>query len=170
MLWGNRGELIIAALFLHGSYVFDVGDGLLARVKNTFTPFGGWYDGISDRIKEFIILYSFAYRLGPFTAETLLPGMYAFALIAFYHGYMLRNLPTRREAGHDAPHQHDSVINAMRRRLKLGFFNLGEQFFLYTIFLLWGNFNLFFWVFNIYGTLWFVSFAVMQFRQYYQKS
>jgi len=49
-------ELLLAALFLILSGAFDLIDGLVARLKNLVTTFGGVLDSVLDRYSDLIIL------------------------------------------------------------------------------------------------------------------
>ncbi len=56
-LHGNFG---LGILFFLGN-IFDLLDGLMARVKNNVTAFGGFLDSTFDRISDFLIISAFAY-------------------------------------------------------------------------------------------------------------
>ena len=45
------------ALFLF-AFLFDVVDGAIARAKNLVSKKGGFYDGIADRLVEFLLIFS----------------------------------------------------------------------------------------------------------------
>jgi len=60
-LSGNYIFLVIGAIVIQISYIFDCVDGELARAdKKRSTRFGAWYDDVSDRIKNVIILSGLA--------------------------------------------------------------------------------------------------------------
>ena len=59
-----NGYFLIAGLVYWFSWVFDLVDGEIARLRiiksgtKSYTKFGIWFDGIVDRIRELIILFS----------------------------------------------------------------------------------------------------------------
>jgi len=51
-----NGNYVFAGIVYWFSWVFDLVDGELARLKGKASKFGAWLDGILDRIRELIIL------------------------------------------------------------------------------------------------------------------
>ncbi|UOF90477.1 CDP-alcohol phosphatidyltransferase family protein [Fodinisporobacter ferrooxydans] len=89
--------VIIGAVLLYLSYVLDWCDGQLARYTGKVSPFGGWFDQISDRCKEF--LYVLGLALGAYKADPF-AGVFIAALLALfflflleYYGQMARAIP-----------------------------------------------------------------------------
>jgi len=52
---------VVAALIWWFAAIFDAADGDLARYTKTASPFGGWFDSLLDRIKEFMIFALLGY-------------------------------------------------------------------------------------------------------------
>ncbi len=52
---------IIAAIIWWLAAIFDAADGDLARYSHKASPFGGWFDSLLDRMKEFMIFSVFGY-------------------------------------------------------------------------------------------------------------
>jgi hypothetical protein len=52
---GARAGLIAGALVLQISYVLGCADGEIARYTREVTPFGGWFDAVSERVKEYAV-------------------------------------------------------------------------------------------------------------------
>lgn len=50
------GNYVLAGIIYWFSYILDLSDGEIARLRNKASKFGAWFDGILDRIKEFIII------------------------------------------------------------------------------------------------------------------
>jgi phosphatidylglycerophosphate synthase len=50
---GSRAGLVVGALLLQVSFTLDVVDGQLARYTSAMSEFGGWFDGMVDRLKEY---------------------------------------------------------------------------------------------------------------------
>ena len=60
ILTGNAAGWIAAALLLQLALVIDCMDGEVARFTRRFSAFGGWLDGIGDRIKEYLVFATVA--------------------------------------------------------------------------------------------------------------
>lgn len=56
-----KNRLIVGAILIQLSFVFDCVDGQLARYTNQKSKFGSWLDTTTDRIKEFLIIFSIGY-------------------------------------------------------------------------------------------------------------
>ncbi len=54
---GTHLFLIIGAIILQISYIFDYADGQLARYLGKSSFFGAWFDSITDRIVEFAVIF-----------------------------------------------------------------------------------------------------------------
>lgn len=52
---GDRAAMVLGAVLLYLSFLFDCVDGQLARYTRRFSPFGGWLDATTDRVKESIV-------------------------------------------------------------------------------------------------------------------
>jgi hypothetical protein len=52
---GARVGLVAGALVLQVSYVLGCADGEIARYTRRLTPFGGWFDAVSERVKEYAV-------------------------------------------------------------------------------------------------------------------
>jgi archaetidylinositol phosphate synthase len=94
---GTFGYVLVGACLLYVSYVLDWCDGQLARYTKKVSPFGGWFDQISDRLKEFLYVLSFA--LGAYRSNHQV-NVFIVALIAMfllflleYYGQMTRAIP-----------------------------------------------------------------------------
>jgi CDP-diacylglycerol---glycerol-3-phosphate 3-phosphatidyltransferase len=70
------GQLLLGAWFLVGGALMDLLDGAVARATSRSTPFGGFYDSVSDRISDGAILGGLAWYL---TDE---PRVFALAMVA----------------------------------------------------------------------------------------
>jgi CDP-diacylglycerol---glycerol-3-phosphate 3-phosphatidyltransferase len=57
------GELVLGAAFLIAGGLMDLFDGAVARATGKTTPFGGFYDSVSDRISDGAILAGVAWYL-----------------------------------------------------------------------------------------------------------
>lgn len=61
---GGRPGWIAGALLLQLSFTLDCVDGQLARYTFAFSTFGGWLDGVSDRVKEYVVYAGLAAGAG----------------------------------------------------------------------------------------------------------
>uniref|UniRef100_UPI003221A56A CDP-alcohol phosphatidyltransferase family protein n=1 Tax=Intrasporangium sp. TaxID=1925024 RepID=UPI003221A56A len=52
----TRVGWVLAAVLLQASLVVDCVDGEIARFTRTYSPLGGWLDGVGDRVKEFAMV------------------------------------------------------------------------------------------------------------------
>lgn len=57
------GELVLGGWVLVAGGLMDLFDGAVARARERSTPFGGFYDSISDRISDGVILSALAWAL-----------------------------------------------------------------------------------------------------------
>lgn len=55
------GRYALAAILIQAAFIFDCADGQLARYLNLKSKFGAWLDTITDRIKEFLVLFAIAF-------------------------------------------------------------------------------------------------------------
>lgn len=57
----SQGNLIIGALLLLISLIFDCVDGEIARYRGQFSALGAWLDALADRVKEFLFVSALIY-------------------------------------------------------------------------------------------------------------
>jgi CDP-diacylglycerol---glycerol-3-phosphate 3-phosphatidyltransferase len=58
-----NGELLLGGWFLFAGGLMDMLDGAVARATGKTTPFGGFYDSVTDRISDGVILGGIAWYL-----------------------------------------------------------------------------------------------------------
>ncbi len=75
----NLGRPVLAGWVLVAGGLMDTFDGAVARAKGRSTPFGGFYDSVSDRVSDGIILAAMAWWLRD---EPRLFALTAIALVA----------------------------------------------------------------------------------------
>jgi len=167
---GGYVFLIIGALLLQVGYMFDHVDGQLARYKKIFSPLGEWLDSTSDRIKESLIILSLTYRYSQISDRALFFGFYSLFLIFLYHTQEGKKLPfTDPKSKKFIEGKERGIIkrlNAVRRKLKLIPFNIGEQYFLFSFFIILNRIDLFFYFFMSYGSIVTISFPLYKYYQY----
>lgn len=92
-----QGKLILGAILLQFAFVLDCADGQLARYLNLKSRFGAWLDTITDRAKEFIVLFSISFGYYFKTQNYKIFVLFFFAiLISALRHY---DLDKRRELG-----------------------------------------------------------------------
>lgn len=151
----DKTPLIIGALLIQLSYIFDCSDGVLARHKKIFSPYGPWFDSITDRVKEFLIITSLTYSFGLTSKYAPFFGLYALFLTFSYHGQEIKKLGENHK--NDDPENIITKINAFRKKIKWGVFSTGEQHFILSLFLVLQRIDFLFYVFTAYGTCWLVT-------------
>jgi CDP-diacylglycerol---glycerol-3-phosphate 3-phosphatidyltransferase len=86
------GQPFIGGWILVAGGLMDTFDGALARAKNMSTPFGGFYDSISDRISDGIILAA----LGWWLRDN--PRLFALTMVALVAAQVTSYVRARAEA------------------------------------------------------------------------
>lgn len=88
-----KERLVLAAILLQIGFVFDCADGQLARFVNKKSLFGAWLDSISDRIKDFIILFCLGITIFLRTSEyyfLFLMSMAMLLIISRHYEYYIK--------------------------------------------------------------------------------
>ncbi len=139
---GNHLALIEGVIFLNISFIFDCADGQLARIKGLRSRFGAWFDYHSDRVKDGIMLFAFAW------GAQIMIGHEWFLIAAFFgiffqflrgNSALNRDLFVLETTGKreefrsviDDSKGHGSFIRTLKHSLM---FRVGERIVLYTVF------------------------------------
>jgi len=61
ILWGTYPAFIVAAILVNLSHVFDCMDGQMAKYRGMSSPFGSYFDKVTDQIKIFLFFGALAY-------------------------------------------------------------------------------------------------------------
>ncbi len=113
-LLGNRVGLVLGAILLQAALVLDCVDGEVARYNRTFSPVGAWLDGITDRIKEYVVYAALAAGASRAGNTIWLLAAATLALQTFRHaadfGFAVRQAERRAE------HHVDPVELPINRR------------------------------------------------------
>lgn len=103
---GGRTDVIIGAVVLYLSYVFDWSDGQLARFTGKMSPFGGWLDQMCDRTKEFVYVTTLAagyyHRTGDVSIFVWALFALFFLFLLEYYGTMNRAIPAGKSTAETA--------------------------------------------------------------------
>lgn len=146
--------MIAAALLFQLSYILDCADGQLARLRSQYSTHGWRLDLYSDRITETIILLSTTYALSTTQSSYWLLGMTALGVTTFlqysrvhelmhaatFSPQVIKSPPPRYV---EAMRSALDAIEKTRRKYRLGFFNVGNFYFLNFVFLVAGRADLF---------------------------
>ncbi len=62
LLSNDRSDLIAAVLLLQGQIIFDCMDGTLARVRESYSLFGAFFDKVTDAIGLFVVCIAVGWR------------------------------------------------------------------------------------------------------------
>lgn len=95
------GDLIMGALFIILSGIFDVLDGAVARVSGNITPFGGVLDSVCDRYADAVIFAGIIYGSvnGSIYQPSLLQApLWLWCVLALIGSYMVSYTRARAEA------------------------------------------------------------------------
>lgn len=152
------------------AFILDCADGNLARYKKIFSPFGTWLDQISDKVKDFLIIFSITYHYARVNEKAWILGFISFFIIFMldYFAKMNRALPGYYESK-TVDRLEKSFIGKLKyikRKLRLTFFDIGEQYFFYTLFLILNRIDLLFYFIIAYGGLAVIWKPVNAYREY----
>ncbi|MBU2540545.1 MAG: CDP-alcohol phosphatidyltransferase family protein [Candidatus Omnitrophica bacterium] len=167
---GNYAGLIIAAILLQISFILDNADGQLARYRKQASAFGHWLDSTCDRLCELFILMALTYRFSFANDKALFFGFFSLFLIYYYNGLELRNPayvdPKEKNKIEAKEGAFFSQLRVVKNRLKWIPFNTGEQYFLFSLFLVLNRIDLFFYFFICYGSLFIIFLSAYKYYQY----
>jgi phosphatidylglycerophosphate synthase len=162
-------SLLVAAILIQIAMTLDYADGILARYKKIFSPFGGWFDQICDRIEDFLLIFSFTYRLMGEETSVWIWGFVSLFIVYIneYYGQQRRPLPLTKAKDFfnpDLQSNNPSKIEKFVRRFltkmkyeerrrfpKLGLFDIGEQRFICSLVLVLNCPMWLFYIFVGYG-------------------
>ncbi len=68
---GAYKYLVIGAILLTISHLFDTADGEIARAKNMKSDFGAWFDSVADRLSIFVLFFGASYGVYRATGSEL---------------------------------------------------------------------------------------------------
>lgn len=157
--FGNHLSMIIAAVFLHISLVFDCADGQLARYKHFESKVGDWLDRGTDKIKDFAIIYAFTFRYSQANPNAWMFGFCCFFILFFidFLGFMNRLSPLvslkeqalveKKETG------FIKRLKTFKHKINYRLFQIGEQYVAYTVFIIVNRIDLLFYFIIAYGSL-----------------
>ncbi len=86
------GELVIGGWILVAGGLMDTLDGAVARANGHATPFGGFYDSVSDRISDALVFTALAWTLRDE------PRLFVLVLVAFVAGSVTSYVRAKAEA------------------------------------------------------------------------
>jgi CDP-diacylglycerol---glycerol-3-phosphate 3-phosphatidyltransferase len=87
-----NGHLVAAGLLLAGGGLMDLLDGAVARASGRSTPFGGFYDSVTDRVSDGLILGGVAWWVSD------QPRLFALTIVALVSAEVTSYVRARAEA------------------------------------------------------------------------
>ncbi len=155
--YAGIGRFIIAGILIQAAFIFDCVDGQLARYLNLKSKIGAWLDTITDRIKEFLILFAIAFFVA--TQDS-----YKYIFILFFIAFLVSAL---RHYDFDKRHElgifenrsvEKSVPLSVAKRFKAIvkeslLFGISERWALITICLIFNQIEIMFYLLIIIGAL-----------------
>lgn len=101
---GDYVSLIIGALFLNLSYIFDCVDGELARYKKLNSQFGAWLDGVCDRISEYMVITGLTFG---FYFKTMNPTVLILGFFTIFNLMMIAFIRSQNRVFFDIKPKHE---------------------------------------------------------------
>lgn len=149
------GRYVLAAILIQAAFVFDCADGQLARYLNLKSKFGAWLDTITDRVKEFLILFAIAYSFATQNSYKYIFVLFFCALLVLAIRHY--DLDKRCELGifQDRTTEKSAPSNATQRFKAIIkeslLFGISERWALITICLLLNRIEIMFYLLIFYG-------------------
>ena len=157
--FGNHLLMIIAAVFLHIGLIFDCADGQLARYKHFESKLGHWLDRSTDKIKDFAIIYAFTFRYSQANPNAWMFGFFCLFILFFidFLGFMNKLSPflSAKEEALVDDKEIDFIkrIKKFKNKINYSFFQIGEQYVAYTVFVILNRIDWLFCFIIAYGSL-----------------
>lgn len=156
--WSSYFLTVLAAFTLQFSLLLDCADGQLARVKKSSSSFGEWLDRGTDRVKDFLIIFALTFRYSEINNSA-----WTLGFICFFIVYFIDFLGLQAKLSPILPREEDIIdekeknfvrkLKRFKRKIGLGFFQIGEQYLLYTAFLILDKIDWLFYSMIAYGSL-----------------
>jgi phosphatidylglycerophosphate synthase len=84
IIWGTYPAFVLAAILINLSHIFDCMDGQMAQYRGMSSPFGSYYDKVTDQIKIFLFFAATAYAAYQKTGDITVIFL-AFTGVSFYY-------------------------------------------------------------------------------------
>ncbi len=142
---------ILGIVFLHLSFLMDHVDGEIARYKNLKSPFGAWFDQITDRIMESLVFISITIGIYNNTNNYL---VFIFGMLAVFNLFMIGHI---RGTTSQLGFEHKSELK-IGKKVHIGsvdttlfLITVGAVFnLLYYVLIFYACFIWLMWIFQIY--------------------
>lgn len=102
----SQNHMIIALIFLWCSGLCDVLDGTIARLKNRSTIYGAYFDLLTDRLVEAIIILGFAMRFPQYCLSYII---FLIALLLHFSSFLIVS-GTQKNSGQKVIHFDHSIV------------------------------------------------------------
>ena len=152
-----NNNLLIGGILIQFVFIFDCLDGQLARYRNCGTNFGAWYDRVTDRVKDFLIYFSLALGHFNFYMEwTIWPlamtSLFFVYLFDYYVNQDIKlesralNTELRTTKNKSALNVIFSIGEKIYKSIPILQFHIGEQYLLITLFLIFNQVKILFYL------------------------
>ena len=161
---GPAPYLIIGAILLQLAFILDCLDGQLARYREQGSNFGAWYDRVTDRVKDFLIYFSIAWgHYAIYDDWKIWPlGMTSLFFVYLFDYYVNQDIKletvvkkTELETKDKRTNYILQMIFSFGEKVYRSFpilqFKIGEQYLLASIFLIFNQTRLLFYLIIILG-------------------
>jgi len=116
-LKGDYLNLVLGAVTMELSFVFDCVDGKIARLKKTGTKFGAYWDFIQDRLVQFVALFALIWSQYQLTGNTnfwILGTIYIFAdALHRTSSFHMQNLVAKEAGRVPGKHTKEEIENIL---------------------------------------------------------
>ena len=121
-LKGDYLNLILGAIAMELSFVFDCVDGKIARLKKTGTQFGAYWDFLQDRLVQFVALFALIWGQYQLTGNTdfwILGTIYVFAdALHRTSSFHMQNLVAKEAGRIPGKHTKEEIENILSQYTK----------------------------------------------------
>lgn len=165
---GGYTNYVIGGILVQVGLYFDMIDGQLARYTKQGSEFGAYFDVMSDRVKEFVILFALAYSFGTVEAYQLM--FLAIFILAMRH-YDYYERAKAQKGRVRKPFKEIQGMERFKAVIKESIlFPISERWTLITLLLVFQLEYAILWVYIIYGGFIVLVKAVGGWYAYRQKS
>ena len=168
--WGSYSSVVVAAALLQLGLILDCADGQLARIKRVESTLGEWLDRCTDKMKDFTIIFALSFRYSRISDNAWILGFICFFIVFFIDFLALQAklspiLPVKEELVDKEERSIIRKLKHFKRKIGFGFFQIGEQYFAYTVFLVFDRIHWSFYFIVAYGSLAIIWFIFNTYRE-----
>jgi len=149
---GGLENYLIGALLIQIAFMLDMVDGQLARYTGKGSEFGAYFDSITDRVKEFAVLFAIAFSLGTITGYQLMFFAVFVIVMRHYDFYERSKTQKNRKVERFSKDGTLSKLGRFKAVMKeSALFGISERWALITLLLVFQWEYAILWVYVTYG-------------------